>query len=150
MLLLRLLFAAYLVAVGFLVWLPAPEAVEVTGIIADIARWLGQFGLPFEPTWTVLEVAANVALFVPFGLLAMTAYREMRVWSTTLAALATSCVIEGVQLFLPTRFSTVSDLVANTAGGLLGALGVWLWRRRRARRTPQRASRVSAAERRPS
>lgn len=138
-LLLRILFAAYLIAVGFLVWLPAPEAVEVTGIIATIARWLGEFGLAFEPTYVVLEIAANVALFVPFGILTMTAYRSMRVWSTTAAALATSAVIEGVQLMLPSRFSTVSDLIANSAGGLIGAAVVALWRRR-----------VSAAARRPS
>ncbi|WP_167050825.1 VanZ family protein [Salinibacterium sp. ZJ77] len=138
-LLLRLLFAVYLVAVGVLVWSPAPDDVEQTGILAAVARWVAQFGLPFEATWTVLEVVGNVVLFVPFGVLAMTAFREMRVWSTAAAGLATSGIIEGVQLFLPTRFSTVSDLVANTAGALVGALAVALWRRR-----------VSAAERRPS
>ena len=55
----------------------------------------------------------------------------MRVWSATLAGLATSCLIEGVQLFLPTRYSTVSDLIANTTGALIGALIVAGWRRRR-------------------
>ncbi len=145
-LLLRLVFAVYLVAVGFLVWSPAPDAVQVTGIIAVVARWLGTFGLPFEPTWVVLEFLANIALVVPFGVLALIAYRWMRVWSATIAGLVTSGIIEGVQLFLPTRFSTVSDLVANTSGALIGALLVGNARRIRERR----AAELSAAASRPS
>ncbi|HET8895805.1 MAG TPA: VanZ family protein, partial [Protaetiibacter sp.] len=61
--------------------------------------------------------------------------RWMRVWSATLAGLVTSGIIEGVQLFLPTRFATVSDLIANTAGALLGALLVAAVRRTRSRST---------------
>jgi glycopeptide antibiotics resistance protein len=132
-LLLRIVFALYLVAVGFIVWSPAPDPGRFTGIVAGVARWLEQLGLPFEPTYTVLEILANVALFVPFGILAMTAFRWMRVWSATAAGLSTSLLIEGVQLFLPTRYSTVSDLIANTAGALIGAAIVAGWRRRRTR-----------------
>jgi glycopeptide antibiotics resistance protein len=133
-LLLRILFAVYLVAVGFVVWSPQPT--DGVGIAQVVARWVAaQFGLPPEPTFAVLEVAANVAMFVPFGVLALTAYRWMRVWSATIAGLATSGIIEGVQLFLPTRFATVSDLIANTAGALLGALLVAAVRRTRSRST---------------
>lgn len=128
-LLLRIVFAVYLVVVGFVVWSPQPE--DGIGVLAIVARWVASFGLPYEPTFTVLEVAANVVMFVPFGVLALTAFRWMRVWSATLAGLVTSGIIEGVQLFLPTRFSTVSDLVANTAGALLGALLVAAVRRGR-------------------
>jgi glycopeptide antibiotics resistance protein len=134
-LLLRILFAGYLVAVGFVVWSPQPR--EGVGIPELVARWVaGLLALAYGPTFDVLEVAANVAMFVPFGVLALTAYRWMRVWSATLAGLVTSGVIEGVQLFLPTRYSTVSDLVANTAGALLGALLVAGVRRARTRSTP--------------
>jgi len=139
-LLLRIVFAVYLVAMGFLVWLPNPDAVQYTGIVAVVARWFEPLGLPFEPTYIVLEILANVVLFVPFGILALTAFRWMRVWSATLAGLATSCLIEGVQLFLPTRYSTVSDLIANTAGALIGALLVVGWRRRAASAAASRPS----------
>jgi len=142
-LLLRIVFAVYLVAVGFIVWSPAPDAGQFTGIVAIAARWLEALGLPFEPSYIVLEILANVALFVPFGILAMTAFRWMRVWSATAAGLSTSLLIEGVQLFLPTRYSTVSDLIANTLGALIGALIVAAWRRR------DRPT-VSAAASRPS
>lgn len=139
-LLLRIVFALYLVAVGFIVWSPTPDAGQFTGIVAGAARLLEQLGLPFEPSYIVLEFVANIALFVPFGMLAMTAFRWMRVWSTTAAGLCTTLLIEGVQMFLPTRYSTVSDLIANTLGALIGALAVVAWRRRA----------VSAAAIRPS
>lgn len=138
-LLLRILFAVYLVAVGVVVWSPQPAGGDA-GILGVIARWVSASGLPYRSTYDTLEVAANVAMFVPFGVLAMTAYRVMRVWSTTLAGLVTSGIIEGVQLFLPTRYSTVSDLVANTSGALIGALLVATVRRRRARRPPAEPS----------
>lgn len=141
-LLLRVVFAAYLVVVGFVVWSPQPT--DGTGIAEAVARWLASLvGLPFGPIFGVLEFAANVAMFVPFGVLALTAYRWMRVWSAALAGLVTSGVIEGVQLFLPTRYATVSDLVANTAGALLGALLVAAVRRARTRPTDS-ASRMTA------
>ncbi|MCS0498085.1 VanZ family protein [Protaetiibacter mangrovi] len=131
-LLLRILFALYLVAVGFVVWSPQPES--GSGVLAVIVRWIVSVtSLPAGPTYDTLEVAANVVMFLPFGVLAMTAYRWMRVWSTTLAGLATSALIEGVQLALPSRYSTVSDLIANTAGALLGALLVAGVRRARRR-----------------
>lgn len=145
-LLLRIVFAVYLVVVGVVVWSPQPVD-DTEGILGVVAHWVSSlFDLPLRPTFDVLEVAANVAMFVPFGVLALTAYRWMRVWSASLAGLATSALIEGVQLFLPTRYSTVSDLVANTAGALLGALLVAGVRRSRRRR---RAG-LSAGASRPS
>jgi glycopeptide antibiotics resistance protein len=133
-LVLRLVFAAYLVVMGFVVWSPQPAYEAYPGILGAIARWIAASGLPLGSVYDTLEVGANVVMFVPFGVLAMTAYRWTRVWSTTLAGLATSALIEGVQLFLPTRFATVSDLVANTAGAFLGALAVAIVRRNRAPR----------------
>ncbi|MGN6273153.1 MAG: VanZ family protein [Protaetiibacter sp.] len=144
-LMLRILFALYLVAVGFVVWSPQPT--DGVGIAAIVARWVaGVIGQPYGATFVVLEVAANVAMFVPFGVLALTAYRWMRVWSATVAGFVTSGLIEGVQLFLPTRYATVSDLVANTAGALLGALLVAVVRRTRT----ARSGRLSAEVNRPS
>lgn len=144
-LLLRILFAAYLLAVGFVVWSPQPT--EGVGIAEIVARWVASvIDQPYGPTFVVLGVAANVAMFVPFGVLALTAYRWMRVWSATLAGLVTSGIIEVVQLFLPTRFATVSDVIANTAGALLGAVLVAAVRRARA----ARASTLNAGASRPS
>jgi len=71
----------------------------------------------------------NLLLFVPFGagvgLLAGP-------WSALLSSVALSGFVELAQTSLPGRYSTVGDLVANSAGGLLGAVLVVQARRARA------------------
>jgi glycopeptide antibiotics resistance protein len=76
----------------------------------------------------VQQVAYNVALFVPFGMLVRHLGRRSTLL-TTVAGFALSLVIEFTQLtgnwFLypcPYRLFDVDDLLANTAGALLGAL----------------------------
>jgi glycopeptide antibiotics resistance protein len=79
--------------------------------------------LPVPAHSRILEFASNIALFVPFSLLGLLCWPSRRVIAWTAAGALTSTVIELVQLlFLPHRFATVSDVVANTTGALLGAL----------------------------
>jgi glycopeptide antibiotics resistance protein len=116
--------ACYLVALAWIVFAPAPEASQFTGIVAVVARWIEDAGLAsFEPAYAVLEFVANIVLFVPFGMLWMLAPPAARPLAVIGLGLATSIVIELVQLALPTRYSTVSDVIANTVGA---AVGAWL------------------------
>ncbi|MDQ1136464.1 glycopeptide antibiotics resistance protein [Microbacterium sp. SORGH_AS 1204] len=70
-------------------------------------------------TLDLVEFVANVALFVPLGMLVI-AWRG-RWWHGILIAVLTSALIETIQLlFLPTRVADVRDLVANTAGAMIG------------------------------
>jgi VanZ family protein len=74
-------------------------------------------------TFDRVEFLANVAMFVPFGLLIALLTGRRRWWLAILAGAVFTCVIESVQgLFLPARFADPSDLVANTLGALLGAV----------------------------
>lgn len=127
----RVLLLPYLIALGLIVWLPGQDAEAVTGIVATLARVLDGWGLAFEVGYPVLEFTANIALFVPFGVLVALAWPTLPAWVVIAAGGATSILIETVQLALPTRFSTVSDVVANTLGAAVGCLAVaWLGRRR--------------------
>jgi hypothetical protein len=94
------------------------------------------FAIPARPriilTGGVMDVLANVALFVPLGFLYSVARQDTglapsRVFAMALAA---SAAIESVQLFEVTRFASVSDILANGSGAWLGAMG----QRRLARR----------------
>ena len=80
-----------------------------------------------------LQVVANVALFVPFGLV-VRRYARASVLVTAVAGLAASLLIEltqGTALWgafaCPWRIADVDDVLTNTAGAVLGAvLSPWL------------------------
>lgn len=72
------------------------------------------------------DVFANIALFIPFGFLAgmlamIRRVRPARSGSViTAAGLLFSLGIEALQSFVPGRFSSLSDVVSNTAGAFIG------------------------------
>lgn len=138
----RILLPVFLVVVGLAVWLPQPTGKGNYPILGVIAHWLSREGLPLIPSYVGVNIVANVAMFLPFGILLMVAFRRMRVWSVTLIGFAASGLIEGVQLFLPTRDSSIADLLTNTLGALLGALLVAVVRRMR-RAAPERSAVVA-------
>lgn len=76
------------------------------------------------PTWVSLEAiefVTNVLLFMPLSFFG-SAFRPRWSWlAWGLVGLATTLVIEGLQLLLlPDRSPATADLVANTLGSVLG------------------------------
>lgn len=67
-----------------------------------------------------LEAGANVLLFVPLGFLG--ASRARRAWVGVAVAMIASVAVELSQLLVPGRQATPRDVLANTIGGLVGAL----------------------------
>lgn len=125
----RVALLPYLAALALIVWLPGQDAEAVTGIVATTARVLESWGVPFEIGYPVLEFTANIALFVPFGVLVAVAWPALQAWKVVAAGAGTSVLIELVQIALPTRYPTVSDVIANTLGAAVGCGMVW-WLRR--------------------
>lgn len=91
--------------------------------------------LPFQFEWPrewriivagdAFDILANVLLFVPLGYLYRLARpREVRgsALSVLVLAAVVSIAIEAMQLFEPTRETTVLDVVANTFGAWVGAV----------------------------
>lgn len=74
----RVALVPYLVTLALIVWLPGDDAEAVTGIVATTARMLETWGIPFEVGYPVLEFTANIALFVPFGVLASAAWPALQ------------------------------------------------------------------------
>lgn len=71
----------------------------------------------------------NLIVYLPFGLLAMLCLRGpfvRRLLLATAAATALSASLEFGQTYLPGRVSSLADLLLNSAGGFLGALGAGL------------------------
>jgi len=85
----------------------------------------GFFGRP--KYITAFDVALNVVAYIPLGTLACLHFMQQgaRIPAIAKAALlgtAFSFAMEAAQLFIPTRISTLYDVLANGAGALVGAM----------------------------
>jgi len=119
----RILLPVYLVAVGFIVFSPSDDS--GSGFLEWLAEALG------EPGYAAVEFTANIVMFVPFGVLVRLATARPSWWMILALGFLTTVTIELTQLALPSRFSTVSDVIANTLGTAVGLAAVWLATRRR-------------------
>ncbi|KQX07635.1 MULTISPECIES: VanZ family protein [unclassified Leifsonia] len=125
---LTVLFGIYL---GIVVWavlwklgVPSVGSVErVIKIVPFVATATNGANRPFE-------VMMNLVLFVPFGVY-LGLLRPLWPWWRAGAAVAgTSLLLEIMQFILATGSTDATDVVVNTAGGLLGLRLLTLTRRR--------------------
>lgn len=88
--------------------------------------FLEPFWEEFRPSWSYWsDVLINIAGFIPFGFLfcaylSLAARIKRPELVTILFGFMVSLTIESVQAFLPTRDSSTTDLITNTAGTCLG------------------------------
>ena len=126
-----LAYGALLAAVGL--W-PTPVDRPLDPLLFRVLGAIARFGVRPLDAYGVIEFTANVALFVPPALLLVLVMGVRRWWLAPLAGMLCSILIELAQhLLLPARFATLSDVIANTLGALIGTgLGALLIARRRA------------------
>jgi VanZ family protein len=89
--------------------------------------WIWLANMPDGSRLSRADLIVNVLAYVPLGLgLAMVLRRgfgsALAVLASTLIGFALSLGVEFAQAYLPARVSSVSDLVTNTAGTLVGSL----------------------------
>jgi glycopeptide antibiotics resistance protein len=119
---LRLISLAYAAVVLWATVGPAPwrtSGNQLEGGILNPDAWTAPV------TWTtgyLSEMAFNVAMFVPVGLLAALLIPRRRWPLALLAGFAFTALIELVQVPEPDRISDPRDLVMNTGGAVLGVL----------------------------
>ena len=82
---------------------------------------------PWPPRWTRFDALANLFAYVPLGFFVALIPRERPFWSRASVAIAAgaalSFVMEALQMILPPRDASLVDLIANTVGAAVGALG---------------------------
>lgn len=112
---LRVVFVAYLVILGFIVFWPQHVDGAAVPVIDAVHRQVPPV------TYNRVEFAANIGLFVPFGLLLTPLMR--RWWAVVPIGFAVTSTIELVQAtLLPGRTGSLLDIAANTLGTAIGML----------------------------
>ncbi|WP_431779997.1 VanZ family protein [Microbacterium aurantiacum] len=107
-----LAYAAPLAAIAF--W-PTPVDRGAAPLLRTVTRWIPVL------TYDRIEFAANIALFVPFGVLVGLLVRQT--WLVLPLAFLTTLGIESAQaILLDRRTPSVMDIIANVAGACVGVL----------------------------
>lgn len=124
----------YLIALALTVFWPTPVDRPISGTLTQVIRWLHDHGMPKFIGYNKIEFAANIALFIPMGFIAATWLKKAWV-GIVLSALASLFIEIGQALWLPNRFPSTMDIVANTLGGAIGVGVLVLERKMRIRKT---------------
>ncbi|MDO8177388.1 MAG: VanZ family protein [Undibacterium sp.] len=117
----RASLVAYLVLIVYASWYPfSGWKINNLAAILDVVKQWPRY-------WSVFDVAVNVLGYMPLGaLLVFAVYpRVKRRWAIFLASLCgvlISMTMEGMQYFLPSRVTSLLDVITNAIGTLLGAI----------------------------
>ena len=118
-----LLYGVALLLIGF--W-PTHVDAGMRGPLDGTIAWFHRNGLRWLD-YDVIEAAANVALFIPFGAIMTLLVGFRRWWLAAMLGVAASAVIElGQWLMLPHRTPSIGDVGMNSIGALIGAGGAAL------------------------
>ena len=120
--LLAVLTVGYLVVVGLLTLGPQPVGPAGTHVLLRLIRFFGNHDLTSWITYSRLEFLANIAMFVPVGVLFLLVVGRRRWWLAVLIGVALTVSIELAQLGIPGRVSDIRDVVANSLGATIGAI----------------------------
>ncbi|GAA0491635.1 hypothetical protein GCM10009532_13650 [Microbacterium aurantiacum] len=112
-----LVLLAYVAALAAIAFWPTPVDRGAAPLVRTITRLIPVL------TYDRIEFAANIALFVPFGVLVGLLLRQT--WLVLPLAFLTTLMIETAQaLLLDRRTPSIMDIIANTAGACIGVLVV--------------------------
>lgn len=130
--LLRATTALYLAVVALITLTPQPRPTD-NGLLRSIAEVLARWPATAWIDIDAVEFVANIALFVPLGVLGILLFGRQRWWLVLLAGVVLTGGIEAAQFGIPNRVPDVRDLLANTLGTALGVTLAFLPRRARVR-----------------
>ena len=117
------LLAAVVILLALIGFWPSPVDAPAQGYIAAALRKLHAHGVPRWFDYSFIERSANVMLFIPLGIAAALALPHKKWWQiAALGLLVSACMELGQWIFLPQRYPSLTDLVTNTSGAVIGAL----------------------------
>jgi glycopeptide antibiotics resistance protein len=138
------LIAGALVLAGVLLIGLLPNRVD-GGVERPIRAFIDTLQAAGAPGWVnydLVDFLANILFFVPIGLLGALLVPRRIWWVAMPAGLVLSGALElGQAAFLPQRYASWTDVVANTLGAVLGALIARAIQAASRRRAPRAAPR---------
>lgn len=118
----RIMLGAYIAVLAVVAFFPFPVDRPIDGPLLRIIRWSAQHGLGVI-TYARVEFGANIVLFIPLGLLLALLFGPHRWWRAPVICVVATVIIElGQGALLSHRVASVGDVIANSTGGMLGAL----------------------------
>jgi glycopeptide antibiotics resistance protein len=126
----RIALAFHLVALTVVGYWPAPVDKPIRGTLAEVLRFLHVHGVPAWFDYQFIEASANVAMFIPFGILATFSMPSKGWWHLAgIGLVASSCIELGQLMFIAARTFSPVDLFTNTLGSVIGvSIARWLSR----------------------
>ena len=117
----RIALTAYLAAVAVVGFWPTPVDKPIFGTLTAALKYLHRHGAPGWFNYHFVESSANVAMFIPLGILAAMALPAKPWWQLAAIGLAASlCMEVGQLLIIAARFASPLDVVMNTCGAVIG------------------------------
>jgi len=113
----KLLFLAYILTLAWLVLLKF--SLDLPSVLSLHLRSLNL--IPFAHS-NRGEIIANCLVFIPFGLLLRINFKRFTLWQNLAIIVAFSLSAEIIQYVLAIGVTDITDLLTNTAGGLLGLI----------------------------
>lgn len=108
---------------------PTPLDKGYESSIARLLTVLHHNGIPEWFGYNKLEFSANIVIFIPLGFMIALLLPRRLWWLALLICPALSTCIELTQAtFLAARFATVTDVISNSIGGVLGTIVAFLLR----------------------
>lgn len=115
------LLAGYVAVVLFATMWPTPLDLGYQASIDKLLAVLHRTGAPAWFGYNKLEYAANVVMFVPLGFLVAMSLPARIWWLALVVCPGASIAIELTQgAVLSARFASISDVVANSIGAVVG------------------------------
>ncbi len=108
-------------SIDFSIWRFACNSPQLTPIVLDYVIQ-GHLDWLFHSKTVIVELAVNVALFVPLGLSLPFILKKISLLKAAMIGLSCSFSIEFLQCFISNRDSTIDDLLCNTLGAVIGYL----------------------------
>lgn len=119
---LAILTLGYLAVVGWITLGPQPLDAAGSRILFRALRFFGNHALTQWITYGRVEFLANVAMFVPIGLLFLLLLGRRRWWLAALFGIVVTIAIELSQRWIPNRVSDAGDVLADSLGTALGVV----------------------------